>query len=252
VWGYGRPRSATLRLLLQETEEARRFAAERGWDGGLPEAWAGEMPSSLGLLPALSALGPLIRSDAAVAGWGGRTLGSREDMLSDGRVDAESRRRGESALRTSPRLSRCETTERLAWRFWTLLVHGELLQTELRAQRAAARKLRERRALPSQPFPVILGLPVWDGPDDGSSSLSSGETSPLLPRTLFERINRAVTAASEQAARGHLAEGYTVLLDGLRDAEEGLAAGAEWAGELVRIYQLALDNYVWRYRVALN
>jgi hypothetical protein len=240
VWGYGRPRSAVLRLLLAETVEARRFASGRGWDGEQPEAWAGEMPSHFGLMPALSALESLIRSDEAVAGWGGRAAGCREDLSSDRARDAE-----------SLRLSHGETTERLAWQAWTLLVHRELLQTELRAQRAAARKLRERRALPSWSFHAILGLPVWDGPDDGSSSFVRGEVSPPPPAD-FERLNRAVTAAEEQAARGHLAEGYTMLFDGLRDAEEALETGVDCAGELVRSYQLALDNYVWRYGISLE
>jgi hypothetical protein len=46
------------------------------------------------------------------------------------------------------------------------------------------------------------------------------------------------------AAEGQLADGYAVLLAGLRRAEEAQEAGEPWADELIGRYRLAIDKYV--------
>jgi len=72
AWGYGHSRPSILRMQFPETEEARRFAAERGWDRRQPGAWAGEQPFAVGLHAALRTVEPLLRTDQCVAGWGGK------------------------------------------------------------------------------------------------------------------------------------------------------------------------------------
>jgi hypothetical protein len=70
VWGYQPPHSLFLRERGKASEQARRFAAARGWDPARGGAWAQEITVPMSWSMAMGALEPLVSGDAAVAGWG--------------------------------------------------------------------------------------------------------------------------------------------------------------------------------------
>jgi hypothetical protein len=74
----------------------------------------------------------------------------------------------------------------------------------------------------------------------------------MLPDPEINAFLMTVDDAVGFAAEGQLADGYAVLVAGLRRAEEAPDAGEPWADELVQRYQLAIDNYVASYGVSLQ
>ena len=57
----------------------------------------------------------------------------------------------------------------------------------------------------------------------------------------------AISDATERAASGELAEGYAILLAGLRRAEELSSSGEPWAVELAESYRKAIGYYDFKY-----
>lgn len=76
VWGYGQPLNVGVGRQFQETEAARAFAAERGWDPRREEAWACECRLPMPLSAAIRRYADTLRLDVAAAGWGLRTVDS--------------------------------------------------------------------------------------------------------------------------------------------------------------------------------
>jgi hypothetical protein len=74
VWGYGPPQSLLCRGRFEPSWEAEQFAARSGWDENRDGAWAKEINLAVGLIEALRALEPIFRCEAAVVGWGMRTV----------------------------------------------------------------------------------------------------------------------------------------------------------------------------------
>jgi hypothetical protein len=74
VWGYGAPHNVGVGGGFRETEAARRFAAERGWDPTREEAWASECRLAMPLSAAIRRCADTLRLDVAAMGWGLRTL----------------------------------------------------------------------------------------------------------------------------------------------------------------------------------
>src|SRR5262249_30139419 len=70
VWGYGPSQSLLCREFCQESVAAAQFALQLGWELSRPGAWAGELTRPLGLREMLAEVGPQLRRDPAVAGWG--------------------------------------------------------------------------------------------------------------------------------------------------------------------------------------
>ena len=54
------------------------------------------------------------------------------------------------------------------------------------------------------------------------------------------------------AAEGQLADGYGLLLAGLRYAEEQRENAAPWTNELVEHYRLAVENYCASYGIRME
>jgi hypothetical protein len=63
-----------------------------------------------------------------------------------------------------------------------------------------------------------------------------------------DALIHAVTEALDRAHQGRTAEGYTVLLEGCRRAQE-TAAGQEWEGALLERWRSALERYGERWPV---
>jgi hypothetical protein len=60
----------------------------------------------------------------------------------------------------------------------------------------------------------------------------------------------AVSDAAERATSGELAEGYAILLAGLRRAEELASSGEPWAVELAEGYRKAIGYFDFKYTEA--
>jgi len=73
----------------------------------------------------------------------------------------------------------------------------------------------------------------------------------MLPDAEIDRYLDLVDDAVVLAAEGKLADGYGVLLAGLRYAEEERENANPWADDLVRRYRLALENYCVSYGVPM-
>src|SRR5262249_40924708 len=73
VWGYGPPRSLLCRDFCGDSEAAAELALRSGWERLRRGAWAKELTRPLGLREMLAEVGPELRRDPAVAGWGLRT-----------------------------------------------------------------------------------------------------------------------------------------------------------------------------------
>lgn len=74
VWGYELPQSGVIQRQFQETEEARHFAAERGWGPTRADAWAKEIALPVPMSEGYVALAPRLRLDSSVVGCGGRKV----------------------------------------------------------------------------------------------------------------------------------------------------------------------------------
>lgn len=74
VWGYGQPFNVGVGVQFRETEAARCFAAERGWDAARPGAWASECRLDMPLSAAIGRCADTLRMDVAAVGWGLRTV----------------------------------------------------------------------------------------------------------------------------------------------------------------------------------
>jgi hypothetical protein len=77
--------------------------------------------------------------------------------------------------------------------------------------------------------------------------LHTRDTSRKLPPVETLALLTTVSDAVELARVGHVAEGYSRLLGGLRRAEAARDAGESWGDELVGLYRQELDNHQRRY-----
>ena len=64
-----------------------------------------------------------------------------------------------------------------------------------------------------------------------------------VPAAEMERVKRALSGAAACADSGRPATGYVLLVRELARAEDLLAAGAQWAGELLATWRDAIDRY---------
>ena len=74
----------------------------------------------------------------------------------------------------------------------------------------------------------------------------------MLPYPEITAFMMTVEDAMDFAAEGQLADGYAVLVAGLRRAEEAKEAGETWADELIGRYRLAIDKYVASYGIRFH
>jgi hypothetical protein len=68
----GKPAKVVLESRFEDTEEARAFASEHGWESARPGAWAKAMQLSMPLRDAQKALASVLRMDPAIVGLTGR------------------------------------------------------------------------------------------------------------------------------------------------------------------------------------
>jgi hypothetical protein len=239
VWGYGAIRAATPLDQFVETEEARQFAAERGWSDGGPGAWAKECSFALALCAALARLEGAMRSDPAIAGWGGRTAGAEEcGRYADDGADS-----------LASRVSRAVTAARAHGRHLAML---RAETTQLRHQLAAIMAARTEPSLRLSHLPPLETGALSANEPSGRSEQRFAGSEPDLPAELFELLNTTISDALRLAAYGRLADAYSHLLRSLHAAEEDTEQGVAWASELERVYRLAIDNYVSRYGVSME
>jgi hypothetical protein len=69
----------------------------------------------------------------------------------------------------------------------------------------------------------------------------------MLPYIEKKAMAQAVQEAATSATEGHVEEGYTILLAGLRHAVESSRAGKLWGHQLLDRYQRALTQYAAQY-----
>jgi hypothetical protein len=69
VWGCGRPQLSLTQYPIRSSGEARRVAAEQGWDEEEWAAWAAEFEVPQPLTVTLEQLGSQLWDDPAVQGW---------------------------------------------------------------------------------------------------------------------------------------------------------------------------------------
>jgi hypothetical protein len=279
VWGYGPPQSRLLCGPARSTPEAREFAVERGWDEERSGAWAIELALPVPLSAALDALEPAIRADRSVAGYGGRSM---RPASSGARWPLTASQFGLGAGHSAdpipstlpPRLDGRATGARIEGvepgDGQAVLSHWEFLRERVSAVLAQSRSLCHSAATAVEQTRTLRLQLAGSGREenqavaDTASFLevrSAGHQRPIggrpcgadvsLPDTEFAALNEVVTHAHDLAAEGRLSAGYGVLLAGRRRAENAAAGGVDWAPDLVRIYNLALENYIWRYGVKL-
>jgi hypothetical protein len=193
-------------------------------------------------------LEPELLGDDAVKGWCGRAV--RAGAASGAAPAAISSAVSEQA---EPLLTPGSQFDR----GWVAMIEARILceqmasrlrvVRELRCEfsRLAAELLNARTpdALLASVLPNVNLLPVSESPRPVSTA--------ALPQKIFDGLNAVLTRALELAESGSMADGYTLLLAGLRRAERTKVEGEVWAIGLVRIYRLALENYTWRFGLRL-
>jgi hypothetical protein len=241
AWGYGRLQSQTLRTCFHPSDAARAFAEARGWDCGTSGAWAGEFTASGLVFALLALLDPILRSEAGVSGWGGGTVAPAQRMTSSASAAADS-----AAL-----LARARSAVEDASR------GKDELAKQLATARSEFGALRQLRSAYKARFSLRAGLdraaPMPEPPGNvlkkGGRRVSEAEE---LPESEFEVLNRVFSESLDHAQDGQLAEGYTLLLAGLRRAEEAAEHQFPWADRLVGIYNQALNHYTHRFGIPLH
>jgi hypothetical protein len=71
----------------------------------------------------------------------------------------------------------------------------------------------------------------------------------VIPRPELDTFLLTVNEAVELAEEGQAADGYTALLAGLARAREAVEDGEPWGEELVRRWEVAVENYAARRRI---
>jgi len=234
VWGCGPILDPTLRSMFVESAYARRFAVERGWTRDQAGAWAMECALPLALSDAIGRLEHLMRSELSIIGWGGQTASSE---------------------RRDPPIG-------LAAGTLSARINSAILSARANCRRLAAQ--RERLAqLRAEMIDIVINLPKPGSPPALPSWQSTiaapsppAESAPLpvsslpdLPGDCFEQLNDIISEAHHLAVSGRLVDAYSLLLQSLHAAEQDREQGFAWTPEITRIYRLAIDNFVSRYRV---
>lgn len=70
-----------------------------------------------------------------------------------------------------------------------------------------------------------------------------------LPEKELERLEMTTRDAGNIAAAGEIANGYAMLMAGLRRAKEIRDGGAEYGADLAKRWQDALDRFAERWRI---
>src|SRR5438093_1069849 len=279
AWGYGLPQCGMLREQRQPTAEARRFAVERGWDAARSGAWAREITLPLPLSVALAVLEPSLRRDAAVAGYGGRTVrsgilphsflpartlpeafasaarGAISGLAPDcgrestgGSPDPASAAGAGGQSRFAGTLLR---SERLTRRASSVVAATRTLCQVLAARVEYARELRLQGAQTGgngteDPRRCLAEAPPAE--KAGTAASDQPRMRPGRPRDgelkrpdpEFAALNQVVRHAHELAAGGRLAAGYGLLLAGQHRAAAAAAVGVDRAHDRFESYCLAL------------
>jgi hypothetical protein len=76
---------------------------------------------------------------------------------------------------------------------------------------------------------------------------AAGNLTSVLPEAEMEAVTRGLAEVLELAADGQVADGYELLLWGLRRAQAVRDRGVPWGEELVTWWRLAVENYTNRY-----
>ena len=76
---------------------------------------------------------------------------------------------------------------------------------------------------------------------------AAGNLTSVLPEVEMEAVTRGLAEVLELAADGQVADGYELLLWGLRRAQTVRDQGVSWGEELVAWWRLAIENYTLRY-----
>jgi hypothetical protein len=283
--GYGPAQSRLLREQARSTPDAREFAVERGWNEERRGAWAIELALPAPLSSVLAALEPTIREDSCVIGYGGRTLhrslsGSLRQLLpppfgaaashsvdqippplalasslsprpesggSEARIEGVDPANGRAAPRQSEILRERVSAVMEQSRSLCQSMATAVRQTcALRSQLAGTGG--EWHSMVSE-IPAFMEKRSAGGQWPAGAPGQTRDVEPWLPDAEFAALNEVVTHAHDLAAAGCLSAGYTVLLAGRHRAEHAAAAGVDWAPNLIGIYSLALENYIWRYGV---
>jgi hypothetical protein len=226
AWGYGHPVTALLQGTFVATDLAHAFAAERGWDPARSGAWAAELTSTGSLFQVLELLGQLFRSDPAVVGWGGRTGCA---MPSPSGAAAPSGYHRLHQVMQSLQQQRAEIAARLEA---SRQLRQRLLQFRLDLEAAAAARAVEP-SLPDSGPSIEWTLQTPDPAADPTE----------LPTSEFRVLNQIFSRALDLAQEGRFAEGYTVLIAGLRRAEEASDHEFSWADHLIYVYNESLAYY---------
>jgi hypothetical protein len=74
-----------------------------------------------------------------------------------------------------------------------------------------------------------------------------GNLTSVLPQAEMEAVTRGLAEVLDLAADGQVADGYELLLWGLRRAQAARGRGVPWGEELVDWWRLAIENYTLRY-----
>lgn len=74
----------------------------------------------------------------------------------------------------------------------------------------------------------------------------------MIPRLQAGTLRITVLTAQEFAEDGRLADGYTCLMRGLKQAMNAVACGESWGAALVLGYREAEDKYIAQYGVRIK
>jgi hypothetical protein len=254
IWGYSRLEDPQLYRLFRLTRAAREFAAECGWDSEHPGAWAREFLSIRGLHQTLIEVEPLVREDPAVAGWGGRIL---RDPIASVRHQQSGQPPGKERAPLHDRSTR--PSDRLG----ALATAVESQRAEMRLRMQEARQLhatlqRQLTELQRGARRVLLCADIKAGRGARHDGRAASEAirDPVLRMGIsaeaFEALNGVISQALSMAESGRLADGYSLLLEGMHQAAERSSWDDSWGSEVVGVYALALENYAARFGVRME